>query len=117
MRDKQLLRSVVLLRAGTPHGSSTRIQVGGVTVSTTLVPPSYYEVATNAKPPHLYRTIADAPWAIVPLSQRAGTVGAVTGSRRRDLTDGELRALGRHVRARRLRTLHAGRPDPRSPIA
>jgi hypothetical protein len=72
-----------------------------VIVSTTLVPPSYYEVRSSGKPSHLYRTVADAAWAIVQSAPRAVAVSAVTGRRRRRLTDAELRELGRHVRARR----------------
>ena len=72
-------------------------------MSTTLVPPTYYEVKPNGRSSRIYRTIADAAWAVVRLAPTPTAVTALTGSRRRSLTDNELRELGRHIHARRLR--------------
>ncbi len=91
-------------------------RVKGVTVSTTLVPPSYYEVGPNGKPSHLYRTIADAAWAVVQLAPTAAAVSAVTGSRRRSLTDTELRELGQQVRARRLLAVRVDMKETDRPV-
>jgi uroporphyrinogen-III synthase len=71
-------------------------------VSTTLVPPSYYEVRAHGRLAHLYPTIGEAAAAVLQLAPTVTAVDVVTGSRRRSLSDRELRELGRHVRARRL---------------
>jgi hypothetical protein len=39
-----------------------------VSVSTTLVPPTYYEVRAKGEASRLYRTIADTAWALVQLA-------------------------------------------------
>lgn len=63
-------------------------------MTTTLVPPSYYVVKPNGQPPRHYRTVADAAAAIVLIAPTPTTVEVLTGSRRRSLTDTELRELG-----------------------
>ena len=74
-------------------------------MNSALMPPSYYEVGPRGRSPQLYHTIADAAWAVAQLAPAAAAVNAVSGSRRRSLTEAELRELGRHVRARRLLSL------------
>ena len=49
-----------------------------------------------------FQTVAEAAATIFDLAPLPTTVVAVTGSRRRSLTEGELRELGRSVQARRL---------------
>ena len=71
-------------------------------MSTTLVPPSYYVVEARGLRPRGYETVADAAAAIFNLAPLPTTVMAVTGSRRRSLSEAELRELGRGVRACRL---------------
>lgn len=73
-------------------------------MSTTLVPPSYCVVKPRRRPARLYDTLTEVAAAIYLLARRPATVSAVTGSRRRSLTDAELRDLGRDVRAFRLDT-------------
>jgi uroporphyrinogen-III synthase len=73
-------------------------------MSTTLVPPSYYVVKPRGRPPRLYSTLREVAGAIYTLARTPATVSAITGSRRRSLTDVELRDLGREVRAVRLYT-------------
>jgi hypothetical protein len=80
-------------------------------MSTTLVPPSYYVVKPKGQPARRYRTVADAAAAIVQLAPTLATVGVVTGSRRRSLTDAELRELGRRVRTCRLMGRHGERNE------
>ena len=82
-------------------------------MSSTLVPPSYYEVGDNGKRPQPYRTIVEAAWAVVHRPSTAA-VTAVTGDRRRSLTDVELRELGQHVRAWRLLAERAERQGDRT---
>ena len=73
-------------------------------MSTTLVPPSYYVVKPRGRPARLYNTLTEVAAAIYLIARTPATVSAVTGSRRRSLTDAELRDLGRDVRALRLHT-------------
>ncbi len=68
-------------------------------MSTTLVPPNYYVVKPRGRPARLYNTLTDVATAIYMLARTPATVSALTGSRRRSLTDAELRDLGREVRA------------------
>jgi hypothetical protein len=71
-------------------------------MSTTLVPPNYYVVKPRGRPARLYDTLTEVAMAIYLLARTPATVSALTGSRRRSLTDAELRDLGREVRAFRL---------------
>jgi hypothetical protein len=71
-------------------------------VSTTLVPPSYYVVTPRGRPARLYNTLPEVAAAIYLLARTPATVSALTGSRRRSLTDAELHDLGRNLRAVRL---------------
>jgi hypothetical protein len=75
-----------------------------VNVSTTLVPPVYYVVQPRDGRAQLHRTIANAAAALslYHSASRSAEVFAVTGTRRRSLTQLELRELGRYVRAWRL---------------
>jgi len=75
-------------------------------MSTTLVPPSYYVVAAPGIRARAFETVAEAAAAIFDLAPMPTMVTAVTGSRRRNLTEPELRELGRSVRARRLLAHH-----------
>ena len=68
-------------------------------MSTTLVPPSYYVVKPRGRPARVYDTLTEVAAAIYLLARMPATVSAVTGSRRRSLTDAELRDLGRDLRA------------------
>ena len=78
-------------------------------MSTTLVPPSYYIVKPRGQAARRYPTVAQAASAMAQLALTPTAIGAITGNRTRSLTDSELRQLGRHVRAHRLR---AGRILP-----
>jgi hypothetical protein len=77
-------------------------------MSTTLVPTSYYVVKPHGHPARLYDTLTEVTAAIYLLGRTPATVSAVTGSRRRSLTDAELRDghdpefEGAHDRAREL---------------
>ena len=71
-------------------------------MSTTLVPPSQYLVKPRGRTEWLFPTIAQAATALARMAPIPATVMAVTGSRKRSLTDGELRELGRWVRRYRL---------------
>jgi len=73
-------------------------------MSTTLVPPSRYLVEPHGRPARLYNTLPEVAAAIYLLAPRPATVSAVTGSRRRSLTDAELHDLGQAVRSLRLHT-------------
>ena len=73
-------------------------------MSTTLVPPSRYLVQSHGRPPRLYNTLPEVAAAIYLLAPRPATVSAMTGSRRRSLTDAELHDLGQAVRSLRLDT-------------
>ncbi len=73
-------------------------------VSTTLVPPSHYLVQPRDGRVQVHRTIANAAAALslYHTAAKPAEVFAVTGIRRRSLTESELRELGREVRAWRL---------------
>ena len=71
-------------------------------MSTTLVPPSYYVVKPGGRPARVYNTLGAVAVAIYLLARKPATVSALTGSRRRSLSDAELHDLGRHLRAVRL---------------
>ena len=71
-------------------------------MSTTLVPPSYYVVKPGGRPARLYNTLTEVAAAIYLLAPTPATVSALTGSRRRSLTDAELHDLGQSLRAVRL---------------
>jgi hypothetical protein len=59
----------------------------------------------------VYNTLSEVAAAIHLLARTPATVSALTGSRRRSLTDAELRELGRNLRAVRLH------PDQATPEA
>jgi hypothetical protein len=80
-------------------------------VSTTLVPPSYYVVKPRGRPARVYNTLSEVDVVIYLLARTPATVSALTGSRRRSLSDAELRELGRSLRAVRLH------PDEATPAA
>jgi hypothetical protein len=82
-------------------------------VSTTLVPPSYYLVDPRGRPARLYNTLSEVAVAIYLLTPTPATVSALTGSRRRSLTDAELHDLGRNLRAVRL---HADAATPAAAV-
>jgi hypothetical protein len=73
-------------------------------MSTTLIPPSRYLVQSHGRPARLYNTLPEVAAAIYLLAPRPATVSALTGSRRRSLTDSELHDLGQAVRSLRLHT-------------
>jgi len=73
-------------------------------MSTTLVPPSRYLVKPDGHPARLYNTLPEVAAAIYLLAPRPAIVSALTGSRRRSLTDTELHDLGQAVRSLRLHT-------------
>ena len=79
-------------------------------MSTTLVPPSYYVVRAQARPPRVCRNVADAAVAVLWLAPGPTTVRIVTGRRPRKLTAWELRELARAIRDLRLRRAGADRP-------
>ena len=78
-------------------------------MSTTLVPPSYYVVKPHGLPARLYNTLSEVAAAIYLLARMPANVSALTGSRRRSLTDAELHDLGRDLGAVRL---HAEKTNP-----
>jgi hypothetical protein len=80
-------------------------------VSTTLIPPSYYVVKPRGLPARVYNTLSEVAVAIYLLARTPATVSALTGSRRRSLSDAALHDLGRHLRAVRLH------PDEATPAA
>ena len=82
-------------------------------MSTTLVPPSYYVVKPRGLPARLYNTLSEVAVAIYLLARTPATVSALTGSRRRSLSDAELRELGRKLRAVRL---HADEATPAAAV-
>jgi hypothetical protein len=75
-----------------------------VSVSTTLVPPIYYMVQPCGGRAQFHSTLANAATALslYHSASKSAEVYAVTGTRRRSLTEPELRELGRQVRAWRL---------------
>jgi len=83
-------------------------------MSTTLVPPSYYIVKPPGRPARLYNTLSEVAAALYLLARTPATVSAVTGSRRRSLTDAELHDLGRNLRAVRL---HADEATPAAAVS
>ena len=74
------------------------------TVSTTLIPPSYYVVEPRGHAARVYNTLTDVAAAIYLLAPTPATISALTGTRRRSLTDAELHDLGQDVRSLRLHT-------------
>jgi len=88
---------------------STRTTPTATHVSTTLVPPSYYVVKPRARPARQYNSLREVAAAIYLLAPTPATVSALTGTRRRSLTDSELHDLGRNLRAVRV---HAGEISP-----
>lgn len=72
-------------------------------------PPGATSVKPRGQAARRYLTFAQAASAIAQLAPTPTAIGAITENRTRSLTDGELRQLGRHVRAHRLR---AGRILP-----
>jgi hypothetical protein len=76
-------------------------------VSTTLVPPSYYVVTRRGRPARLYNTLTEVAAAIYLLAPTPATISALTGTRRRRLTDAELHDLGQDVHSLRLHTRNA----------
>jgi hypothetical protein len=62
-------------------------------VSTTLMPPSFYEVSSQVCPARLYRTLAAAAVAIARCAPERAEVCVVTGSRRRRLSERETQEL------------------------
>ncbi len=73
-------------------------------MSTTLLPPSYYVVKPRGHPARVYNTLTEVAAAIYALAPTPATVSALTGTRRRSLTDSELRDLGQKVRFLRVHT-------------
>jgi hypothetical protein len=67
-------------------------------MSTTLLPPSYYVVKPRGHPARVYNTVTEVAAAIYVLAPTPATVSALTGTRRRSLTDSELHDLGQNVR-------------------
>ena len=80
-------------------------------------PPASPRVDRGARghPARLYNTLTEVAAAMYPLGARRRRVSAVTGSRRRSLTDAELRDLGRDVRALRLHTCTTSSASPLHP--
>ena len=75
-------------------------------MSTTLVPPSYYLLTPRGHTARRYESLSQVAVALR-LARSPTTVCAVTGNRLRSLTDAELRDLGRHVQAIRIRARRA----------
>jgi len=82
-------------------------------VSTTLVPPSSYVLKPRGRPARSYNTLSEVAAAIYLLARTPATVSALTGTRRRSLTDAELRELGRNLRAVRI---HADEATPAAAV-
>lgn len=62
-------------------------------MSTTLVPPIFYEVSSRVRPARLYRTLAGAAVAIAECAPERAVVCVVQGSRRRRLSQLEAEEL------------------------
>ena len=71
-------------------------------MSTTLIPPTRYEIRQSKGPARLLDTLADVAAALVRFPSERKAVLAVTGARQRRLNDVELRELARELRALRL---------------
>lgn len=76
-------------------------------MSTTLIPPSYYVVEPRGHAAGVYHTLTEVAAAIHLLAPTPATISALTGTRRRSLTDAELHDLGQDVRSLRLHTRNA----------
>ena len=76
-------------------------------MSTTLIPPSYYVVEPRGHAAGVYHTLTEVAAAIYLLAPTPATISALTGTRRRSLTDAELHDLGQDVRSLRLHTRNA----------
>ncbi len=64
-------------------------------MSTTLVPPTYYIVKPQDHSARQYNTLTEAAAAVYLLAPAPATVSALTGSRRRSLTEVELQTSDR----------------------
>lgn len=62
-------------------------------MSTTLVPPSFYEVSSQVRSARLYRTMAAAAVAVARCAPEHATVFVVTGNRRRKVSEREAQEL------------------------
>jgi hypothetical protein len=71
-------------------------------MSTTLVPPSYYQVTPRDRPARQYPTAAKAAAAVLWYAPTPTAIAIVTGRRSRKLTDFELHRLRAEIRSLRL---------------
>jgi hypothetical protein len=74
-------------------------------MSTTMLPPTYYVVKPRGQTAVHLPTLREAAAAILRLAPTPVRVSVMNGIRIRSLTNAELRELGQHMRAHRLRGL------------
>jgi len=86
----------------------------GRNVSTTLVPPTHYEVRQQGRQPRLFKSITDVAAELLHRQSEPKTVFALTAGRRRHLIQWELQELGRELRLQRLQLVGVGGGEPSS---